>query len=874
MGDTVMTDSEETVLYIEHRYVCSECGEEYSNLEDAVLHQHSHSADADVQEPQFQVLGLDSQENQYQCLECGQLLMTPGDLLTHQELHIKLLKQAQPESPKAKRITRSEIHYECPDCKALFNSQDVWMAHRYTHMQAQDVPKSKVLLKKDEHVMEETLQLVCSPSVAREVHLVAGQQHFQVPAPSAAVSHTQVLVDLEHSYKKSEGLEEDCAVEVLLYKCSQCTQLFQTPGEFLEHQATHFTVQETAQETHCQTAEPFLPSLKEQTEDPELKDDAPGPISDQEVNALSVPAEDAQSGPVASNPELSCDPCGKPFQSIEELQLHQLTHQAGPFNCPLCSKVFPTQAEVEEHLRSHQDESHYLCMDCGLGFASEAVLLEHRRSHLSNPLFSCECGQTFVNMTKFLYHRRLHNNSKPDENTTTITTAPVEEQQQKTTTYTLPAPAGGFLCSPCGKEFPLLPQLLRHQRFVHALERRHKCSSCGKHFKKRSHLRAHMLTHTGERPFSCTECTKSFNSHANLLRHKVTHTGEKPHKCQLCGKAFSQSTTLQQHMFVHSQAHPYKCAECGINFHRPFRLLMHQYQHTGEYPYKCQDCGLSFLLKRLLDVHQLGHHGEVPHRCLECGTNFPTLHRLQDHRCNKGASVGGEKLECPICGKKVISDAQLNAHVASQHAGPKPSKPSPIKGRLLPLPPRNKLKNGTKNLECPDCHKTFSTETSLQVHRRIHTGERPYPCPNCDKAFRQSTHLKDHLRLHTGEKPFKCDICGKAFTIAVRLSEHKRIHTGERPHACPDCGRAYRSFSNLWKHRKVHREQPDPATVSDSHSGDLSSTVAILETVESIPIIETVEIFPEGSTISVQDIQFETLQVENIQLGNIQIGQL
>uniref|UniRef100_A0A8C5N409 Zinc finger protein 574 n=1 Tax=Leptobrachium leishanense TaxID=445787 RepID=A0A8C5N409_9ANUR len=801
---------------------------------------------------QYPLLGLDSHESQYQCLECRQVLMTPGDLLAHQELHFKIMNQTQPVSPKVQRPTRGLIHYECPECKALFNSQDVWMAHRYTHMQAQDVPQSKVLLKTDDHVVEETIQLVCSPTVPGEVHLVAGQQHIEVPTPSSAtVSHTQVLVDLEHSYKKNEGTGEDCAVEVLLYKCSQCTQLFQTPGEFLEHQASHFTGQACGPEAESQTFEPSQHSPTEQIG--QTSNDATAVNCVEENQAGPAQAADDQTDVVRSN---SCETSAETLKKIEELQ-------TGPFCCPLCSKVFPTQAEVRDHLRSHQSESHYLCMDCGIGFSSEIVLLNHRRTHLCDPLYSCECGETFVNMTKFLYHRRLHSRLKD----------PLPVQEPKTVIETSPTPAGSFLCVPCGKSFPLLYQLLRHQRFVHSLERRHKCSSCGKRFKKRSHLRSHLLIHTGERPFSCPDCNKSFNSQANLLRHKLTHTGERPHKCQICGKAFSQLSTLQQHLFVHNQENPYNCKECGLNFHRPYRLYMHQYQHTGEYPYKCEDCGLSFLLKRLLEVHQLGHRGEIPHRCAECGTNFPSLLRLQDHRCNKSGTGGGEKVECPVCGKKVINDVRLNAHVAAQHAGPRLGNGFQLKGQLQ-TPNSVKKKNGPKKLECPDCHKSFSTETSLQVHRRIHTGERPYPCPDCGKAFRQSTHLKDHFRLHTGEKPFKCEVCGKAFTIAVRLSEHKRIHTGERPHICPECGRAYRSFSNLWKHRKLHREHPEQLPASESHSGDLASTVAILETVESIPIIETVEIFPEGSTISVQDIQFETLQVENIHLGNIQIGNL
>uniref|UniRef100_A0A7M4EZP0 Zinc finger protein 574 n=1 Tax=Crocodylus porosus TaxID=8502 RepID=A0A7M4EZP0_CROPO len=542
---------EETLVFMEHRYVCSECSQLYGSLEEAVLHQQTHLAP----EPRYEVLGLAGEaaaglyqavavpeSSQFQCLECGQLLLTPSQLLEHQDVHLKLLT--------------GQIHYECVDCKALFTSQEVWLAHRAAHR-----------------------------------------------APEAP-AQSQALVRLEHSYRKPEeeaaavgGTADLSAVQLLLYECGECLQLFQTPKEFLEHQAGHLA--------------PAAP--------PAVNGTAP---------ALAEPAGD-HSYELKGGAPHRCGECELALPTARALELHRRAHRRGAFPCALCSRALPSPAALAQHAAQHSGESRLLCLDCGLAFDTEPALLAHRRAHGPNPLHCCPCGKAFLNMTKFLYHRRTHGSLLPTPE------APVPVEPAPVPAPEAPAPdtmPGGHRCLACGKAFGKQLQLARHQRFVHGLERRHECHTCGKRFKKKSHVRNHLLTHTGERPFACPDCPKAFNSQANLLRHRLTHTGERPYQCQVCLKRFTQSSTLQQHLFVHSRHYPYQCPECGVHFHRPYRLLMHRYHHTGEYPYKCGECGRSFLLRRLLDVHRLGHAGQRPYACPHCPKAYRSFSNLWKHR--------------------------------------------------------------------------------------------------------------------------------------------------------------------------------------------------------------------------------------------------
>ncbi|NXU59933.1 ZN574 protein, partial [Turnix velox] len=222
---------EETLVVLEHRYVCSQCTHLSATLEDALLHQQQHHqqlqlvATGSTGLVDYQTLEV-QESSQYQCLECGQLLLSPTQLLEHQEMHIKMLSAAgtqdgggegtpqnlppppPPHPPLTLKPAAGQIHYECLECKALFNSQEVWLAHRQTHRAT-----------------------TTTPSVATNP------------------PQNQALVDLEHSYPKAEdeegggggGGEEGGGdtVQFFLYECGECLQLFQTPKDFLEHQAAH-----------------------------------------------------------------------------------------------------------------------------------------------------------------------------------------------------------------------------------------------------------------------------------------------------------------------------------------------------------------------------------------------------------------------------------------------------------------------------------------------------------------------------------------------------------------------------------------------------------------------------------------------------------
>ncbi|XP_064204073.1 zinc finger protein 665-like [Anguilla rostrata] len=532
----------------------------------------------------------------------------------------------------------------------------------------------------------------------------------------------------------------------------------------------------------------------------------------------------------------------------------------------------------------------FLCVCCGTGFSSEPALVAHRRTRhgLEEALHHCPvCGESFMNTTLFLYHRRQHREqeegpgagagARPGGRATSAkrvlgllpSTAPSGGAKKQSSSGSSPSqtslsgPAagatvdgderleGGGNGAPATQSPPSPAPASSEAGSEAGLKRPaapHTCPHCGRAFKRRCHLLAHVYSHTGSKRYSCETCDKAFSYKSNLARHRHTHACAKPYSCERCGKTFTQSGTLKQHWLIHAKADalsqgadgkgvafqlPHPCTDCSSSFKTRTQLLIHRHVHTGQYPFSCTVCGQTFLRRKQLQLHSLKHQGKEPISCPRCSTQFLNQTLLDNHlqRClgkagrGRGRSAG--QLECDMCGHRCVTQEGLDLHRLS-HTGQTPLR--------CPLAPCRRRFASSSALEehvlahcqaaedpdsrgpapkprpfhCEHCGKDFTTASSLSVHLRIHTGERPYQCTQCGKRFRQIPHLRDHERLHSGARPFSCSVCGKSFVLAARLAEHARTHSGDKPYTCPLCPRAFRSLSNLGKHRKTHG-RPAPA---------------------------------------------------------------
>ncbi|XP_040021624.2 uncharacterized protein znf526 [Gasterosteus aculeatus] len=862
------------------QYQCLECGALLVNPEELLQHQEMHMREAGM-EVEHQELcevletedGSEDQTSgpvQYQCLDCLALFDAPETWLEHRRTHSRssthstvetmeyvlqpdgtitplnsmqnyvlseqqageILAQvlAQQQQQQRQQEKKRQSKPPASSHSSLLPPVTAIPGSATMHLQiltAQALADSSTGPGQRRATLPPLLPAVGRGSVAKLGVLENGDQRLEFRLAPSVQDGTQQQQQQQQQQQPTE------VVVIHPYECSECSLLFQTPEDFLQHQGEHFLGQDK------ESGEPGVMSGLEEARGREEATE----------RGEDVRARAAEKKATVWAKSQQCELCQRTFTSANRLAAHRRVHEQGTHECLECGKVFKKATSLHTHMRTHSGVARYLCVDCGNGFTTEMTLIMHRKSHVVEPLHKCQfCNKTFTNMTKYLYHRRTHlnrdstgtpapvfmasapmraslsalailqrardKNSLANEATANLlaplsedddieATAPLEgptgEPQQVADapesdaapnhaapgdTDVRPSPdKGAFSCRSCSKTFPSQLQLFHHRRKSHAAERSFVCGICGKSFKKKMHVRNHIRIHTGERPFQCTDCGKTFSSLANLMRHNLIHSGVRAFRCEVCHRSFSQASNLRQHSLLHANAALLCCPDCPASFRWPTKLAAHRYtQHPGApAPFQCAHCGAGFLTRRQRHSHLLEQHATDPEIPDEAGEGPSAESRSGD----SGVARGGQG--CNLCGKKLNSPANLWLHKLSHFA----------RGR-------GAAGKRPKAHQCLICGKLFVSSSGVALHQRVHTGERPFPCQVCGKRFRQNTHLREHLRTHSGERPFSCEVCGKGFIQSMHLAEHRRTHTGERPHMCPHCGKAFKTFSNLRNHKKTH----------------------------------------------------------------------
>ena len=103
---------------------------------------------------------------------------------------------------------------------------------------------------------------------------------------------------------------------------------------------------------------------------------------------------------------------------------------------------------------------------------------------------------------------------------------------------------------------------------------------------------------------------------------------------------------------------------------------------------------------------------------------------------------------------------------------------------------------------CDQCGKSFTLGTNLSRHKQVHVNGK-FSCNNCFLKFSSQLSLDQHRRNVHGvvENPsgFCCEICGKSYKQKKHMIRHQQSHT-KQDHKCNTCNSTFKTERNLTEH--------------------------------------------------------------------------
>ena len=357
-------------------------------------------------------------------------------------------------------------------------------------------------------------------------------------------------------------------------------------------------------------------------------------------------------------------------------------------------------------------------------------------------------------------------------------------------------------CVLCDKQFVFKRKYMTHFDTDHKVNDKYTCDKCDFAHCKRDNLKVHIKVH-GD-PVICDICGNSYNTVASLQEHKkAIHNNWKTipetlrvKKCDTCDITFTDPSELNSHFIkVHNSSEAiFGCEMCGETWVSHLALELHFITAHQMVRYCCDKCDKAFNQKSLLKQHYAYNHREEETKlpCEVCGKLFSLKQDLRVHLRNvhhiwTRIPDNMKTKNCDKCDNtKFTNPMELNQHLISVH-------------------------NDEKDFQCKECHKTWVSHLSLELHMVIDHKMVMYCCGKCGYYVNSAATLKRHHKwVHEEKFDYVCHICAKALRRPNELAHHlaKEHGEGKSKYQCSECGKILGTMSQLKEHlANVHYKE-------------------------------------------------------------------